>query len=979
MKKLVLAVLSASVCISAFAQPVCSIKAKLQEKGGEPVGFATVSLTVKGKTAPYKYTLSSETGEVSFDKLEAGSYIFKAENMGYISVSRDVEIKRGELDLGSIVMEIDSKTLDAANISAVGNSIIMKKDTIEYNANAFKTTENDVLEDLLKKLPGVEVDESGSVTFNGKSISKITVDGKTFFLNDPQLATKNIPAKIVEKIKVVQKKSEQAEFTRIDDGEEEQIIDLNIKKGMMKGLFGNLMAGAGHDAPSTKVSGDYRFQGAGFMGKFTDKSQISVIANANNTNNRAFNDLAGSMMGGMMGGEGMYGGGRGGNRSDNGISASYMGGVNGSWTLFGDKMELAGNYLYNNTNTDIIQNSYRQTYLKDASGKNYNRINDSDGGSSNKTYGNRFGVRLEHKFSENTSILFEPQLNFGGGRFSQTNDETISNDYLNGSAATKLNSSNINNSGENKNITGSGWFLFRQRLGMPGRTFSTFIRYSLSDNDLDGFNISDTKYFNADGTLASRNAINQFYNSNQKNYSISARATYTEPLGGFFYAEASYGYNWNKSTSYKHSYDHDGTSYSSVMNYQYSNDAYNEMSTQSMSVNFMYQREKSRAQIGFSAMPTRNYNRTTRYTGSAYESISYDPGVKWNFAPQAMAWLEFNENANARVFYRGHTSQPSISKLMSIPDVSNPLSVSFGNSYLNPYFSHDLHADYRYSNRKNFSSMNIRLEGSYVQDPIVNAIWYGDKGAQYSMPFNGPSSMRANMFSFLNAPIAKSNFSVSNMLRLSYSNSGYYVGDGIDMTKYYGGDYYGFIDDFLGKYRDNLASNFVTNSTTTFGATERLRLKYGNDATEVQLSGRTRVNKSWYKLGKELSDNTMTFNNQVSASFTWNWEAAGISLKSESSYNWYKGYSTDMKDEFVIDAEIQKLLFGKRVSLSLKGYDILGQARNLSVTDNDNYHSEVYNNTLGRYIILSLTYRFGTFDKSRMRGGPPHAMRGPRP
>ncbi|MBQ2107550.1 MAG: carboxypeptidase regulatory-like domain-containing protein, partial [Bacteroidales bacterium] len=263
------------------------------ETSGEPVGFATVSLTKEGASKPAKYVLSEADGKVEITGIRAGNYTFKAELLGYQPFEKQIKIPDVS-DMGEIKMKLDQQQLDAASVSAVGNPIIIKKDTIEYNATSFKTTDSDVLEDLLKKLPGIEVSEDGSITHNGQTITKITIDGKTFFLNDPQLASKNIPAKIINKLKVIQKKSEQAEFTGIDDGEEEQVIDLSIKPGMMKGAIGNVMAGGGHDVPSTDVEGDWRFQTAAFVGKFTDKTQLSLIANGNNTNNRGFNDLAGS-------------------------------------------------------------------------------------------------------------------------------------------------------------------------------------------------------------------------------------------------------------------------------------------------------------------------------------------------------------------------------------------------------------------------------------------------------------------------------------------------------------------------------------------------------------------------------------------------------------------------------------------------------------------------------------------------------------
>ena len=929
----------------------------IDESNGEPVGFATVSLTLDGAKKPSKYVLSEADGKVEISGVRAGSYTFKAELLGYLPYEKQIKVPDVK-DLGEIRMKVDTQQLDAASVSAAGNPIIIKKDTIEYNATSFKTTENDVLEDLLKKLPGIEVSEDGSITHNGQTIKKITIDGKTFFLDDPQLASKNIPAKIINKLKVVDKKSDQAEFTGIDDGEEETIIDLSIKPGMMKGTFGNVMAGGGHDLPSTNVEGDWRYQGAAFVGKFTDKTQISFIANGNNTNNRGFNDLAGSMMGGMRGGGGGMGGGRGGNWNDNGITTSWMGGANGAWTLFDNRMDLGGNYLYSNTSKYVKEQSSRTTYLSD-----YNQIYNSDGTNDTQTWGHRFGMRLDHKFSDNTSILFQPQVNFGGGAFDQVNSYLT--DYDRDSAIEHINQGDSRNFGSNKNFSTSGFALLRQRLGKPGRTLTVMGRYSFSNNELGSFNQSNvfSDYISEDN-WGTRQVTDQRIEQESHSYSLFGRATYTEPVGGNFYVEANYGYSWSLTESQKNTYDNTN---GGLLDEYYSNSISNDNKRHDIGANVLYQLEKFRAQVGFSAQPTTTLNKTVR----AGKTQTYDD-TRWRYAPTAMMWWEMGENSNMRVFYRGWSNQPSVSQLLPVPDNTDPLNISFGNPSLAPYFSHNFNGDFRLNNRKTFTSVNARFNGSYVQDPITSAIWYGSNGARYSMPFNGPSSFNFGLNLFANIPIGKSNFTIGEMGRINYSKSASFVG-GESVTSAIGSYYDPATGDmdydaFLAAYGRGDFS-FEENVTRTLSATERLRVTYRTDALEISTSARTRINKSWYTIA-QTADNTLTFNNQIRATVNWTWDAPGITLKSEFNYNWYNGYASSLnyQPEYILNAEIQKLLFKKKATLALKGYDILGQAKNLSVSDNSNYHSEVYNNTLGRYIILSLTWRFGNFDREKMRG-----------
>ena len=321
----------------------------------EPIEFATMSGKYIGEKTATRYALSDQNGVVLVPNMRVGRATVVVEYMGYKTKTFTYDIKRGANDMGTIYLQEDLNLLDAIVVTDVANPMVVKKDTLEYNVAAVKVNDTDMLEELLKKLPGVEIDSDGKITANGKEINKIMIEGKTFFLDDPQLATKNLPAKIVEKVRVVERKSDQAQFTGIDDGEEETVIDLGIKKGMMNGWFGNLMGGYGTED---------RYQAAGMLGRFTKTSQLSLIGNANNTNNRGFMDMAGSMMGGMRGGRGM-GGGRGGMMTGNGITESWMGGLHAATEVLDGKMELIGDYMYSGSDKNVQEKKVKETMLSD--------------------------------------------------------------------------------------------------------------------------------------------------------------------------------------------------------------------------------------------------------------------------------------------------------------------------------------------------------------------------------------------------------------------------------------------------------------------------------------------------------------------------------------------------------------------------------------------------------------------------------------
>lgn len=983
MKKLLI-MLTSVLLVLAFSDNAFAQKAKTDATitvtltdamTGDPVGFATVQLIVAGEDKAYKYALSDGDGVAKFEKLKAGNYNLKAEMMGYIAYTKEITLEASQnLDLGEAKMEPDTKVLEAAKVSAVGNTVIVKKDTIEYNATAFKTTENDVLEDLLRKLPGVVVGDDGSITVNGQTISQVYVDGKTFFLNDPSLATKNIPAKIVEKVKVVQKKSDQAEFTGIDDGQETTVLDLTVQQGMMNGLIGNAQLGGGHDLPAeASVYDDYRFQSNVFLGNFKSDTQLSIIANANNANNQRFGGggMGGGMMGGgMMGGMGGFGGGMGGG---GGITTSGMLGLNAGGNFFDDRMEVSGNGQLNGSRTDSRSQVYKETDLAEAQGKKIIDESSSLGNSSN--YGESFGLRLTHEFSKNTSIVFEPQISFSNSHSDRIQNQTSYNDFLDGNGRVKSSDSFSNNISDGKSTSVSGYLMFRQRLGLPGRTLTATIRPNFSDSDTDGLTQSIMNTVTTAGTVAS--ITNQRTFQNSKSYSVNANATYTEPLGNHFYAEANYAYNWSKTVSEKSAWDNlDNSGFSKdnygygaysrtgeVFNGVYSNNIINETNRQTIGLNMLYQSDQLRAQVGASLIPTKMRNDTER---SGYQLDTTISVLNWS--PQAQVRWEPNDNNNVRLNYRGNSSQPSISQMMPVPDNSNPMSQTLGNPSLAPYFSHNFGGEYRYNNRRTFSSFNIRLNGGFTQDPIVNATLYGNGNTRYSIPFNGKNTYNYSANTMVNLPIAKSNFSISNDLGFNSSTSSSYEGSkNLDVTKYYDNgnfDYTRFFHDYpdFSKSKD-----FVVNGMVTTSVNERFRLTYRADSFEAQVGASTRYSNTTNSIN--TASNISNWNNALTGSLTWNWSLTGMSVQSDVNYRWYAGYTTPMDPECIWNAEISKLILRNRVTMALRAVDILAQSKTFSVSENSNVHTETLSNTLGRYIILSFTWRFGSMGGRGNRGG----------
>jgi len=889
----------------------------------EPIEFATLHAKYVGDQQPRKYALTDSAGVGVLQGLPVGRATITFEYMGYKEKKFTYDIKKGANEYGELLVSEDNQMLDAVVVSGVANQMVIKKDTIEYNASSYKIQDTDMLEELIKKLPGVEIDESGNITANGKTINKVMIDGKEFFLDDPNLATKNIPAKIVEKVRVVERKSEQAQFTGIDDGDEETVLDLGIKAGMMQGWFGNLSGGLGNPLAS---SGDMKYEGAAMIGRFTDKTQISIIANGNNTNNRGFSDMAGSMMGGMRGGGGGWMG--------RGITTSWMGGVNANTNLKQENSDIQGNLMYSGSDRLIEETKDRTTML--APDKNlYNHESGYD-----KTYsdGIRFGGEWDMKLSKNVSFLLRPNVNIGRGDYESFNEfNTRTN-------ADSTNRGYSRDYGENHNERIGGMMLWRFRFNKPGRTMSLNMNVNYSNNESDGYNKSQTHYFK-NNMIDSTSIIDQNVLRQEKSNSVTARLSYIEPMGKNFFVEGTYRYSYRKTDSDKETYSKDASGNYSVLDERYTTNYDNTFVTQQAELNFMKQEEKYNITIGASMQPS--------YTKSVGEGRDTSYTVT-NFSPAARIDYRFSDDKFLRVRYRGRTSQPSINQLMPVNDNSDPLKQTVGNPNLDPEFTHSLSTEYRSNNRRKFSFFSAGADFSFTQNDIVAKKYYTEEGVQISTYENADKNVySASGRIMLNTPIAKSNFSINSFTMVRYNNGYSYVMDAGDWTE---------------------------NETTNLNISEMLRLTYRNDWAEIIVGGRVNYRNAWYTVSS--MDDVSTWTNSINGSVNFT-IPGGFNLVSDINHTFYVGYDEGYNEPTTVwNASLAKNLFKNTATLKFKVYDILKQSRNTSVTTTENYVQNVTNNTLGQYFMVTLTWRFGNFGNQRgggMRmGGPGRGMgRGP--
>ena len=923
--------------LSAQQKGNSSLKVRLTDSVSlEPVSYATVYVSKDGTTEKAYYAMTDGDGRGEIANIPAGKYVFVAELMGYYRLTHKVELKEGVNDLGEMLMNEDITMLNEVVVTAVGNQVVVKKDTVEYTATLFKTTDNDMLEDLLKKFPGMEVDSDGGITYQGETITKIMIDGKEFFLDDPSLASKNIPAKIINKVKVVNKKSDQAEFTGIDDGEEEKVLDLSVKPGLLESWFGNVAAGGGHDLQTDEHAA--RYQASGMVGRFTEDNQISIIFNGNNTNNRGFGDMG-------MGG-GMRGRGFGGNRG--GIMTTWMGGINANMNIGGDRdRELGGNYLYSGMTRDVEERSSRTTFLNDS----VSQHTDNNETSYMYSDGHRGGLEIDYKFNDKTSLLFRPSFNYNTSRYDERSEYSTDN-----TRTGKVNDGVSEASSDGISWRTNGRILYRQRIGeKAGRTLSLNVDYSISNSDYTGTNYSLTNTY-ADGSPSGTELVNQSYVQREDSYSASADLTYTEPLGKNFFLLGSYRFNWSNSQSEKDTRDilDDGT-VSDVLDSTYSSRMQNTFLRHRMQLSFMKQEKNYNLQLGVNAQPSTTI---TNDDFNPERNVNY---TVWNFAPSARFDYNFSSNEFLRINYNGSTSQPSVTQLMPVPDNSDPLYVTVGNMSLKPEFSNRFNMRYNYTDMESFSTYSVMGGFNFTKDDIINASWYNSTGTQYTVPVNSDRpTLGGNVMLMTNSQFGKSGFSLMTFTRGSVTSSLSYTGDNPEAETF-----------------EQIQDYLIGGRTTSMSLSENITFVFRNDYIETRLGASASYRKAWYEIASQARADT--WDNavfaEVNATLPW-----GMELRTDARYNYYIGYEAGFGEpELMWNAEISQLFLKDKMTLRFKVYDILNQAKNNYRTTTDNYVEDTYNNTLGQYFMISLVYRFGNFDK--MMGGRrgPGGPGGPRP
>lgn len=907
------------------------VKGLLTDKStSQPLADASVALLYARDSSMAASAFTDKKGAFNLDGLQEGPYKLYITFLGYQPVLQSISISAEHkiLDLGAISLQKTGVTLGEVEITEIKPPIRIKKDTLEFNAGSFKTRENAVVEELLKKLPGVEVDKDGTIKAQGETVKKILVDGKPFFGNDTKLTTRNLPAEIVDKIQLIDKKSDQAQFTGINDGETEKAINITIKKDRKKGLFGQASAGYGSDQ---------RFAASASLNRFREGQQLSVLASGNNVNNLGYTDLNALQIGGNRSARGMRiamnnAGGNGGN----GISRNWTGGINYSQDL-NKKLKISGSYFYNDSRTENQRTSARQNVLPDTT--YYYNTNTR---SLNANANHNFNMRVEYEIDSMQSLIISPNFNYS------TNNSYQNNDYQSLGGKRQL-----VNSGTTQNITNSTApnfmtdVLFRKKFRKPGRTFTANFNVGYNNSDQENFNRSNNYFVTPNGQEYT-DSIDQRNDITSRGFNTGLRVIYTEPVFKDRYLEFTYTWNHNSTVSDKLTYDYNASKGEyDRLNDSLSNSFENTFSTHQAGVSIRTQKKGYDYSAGLNVqLSDLDNNNISKQNRLQQHAVNFFPSASFNYS--------FGNNRRLRFFYRGGTQQPSVSQLQPVPDNSNPLYIQLGNPDLKPSFNNNFSVGYNSFDPSTMRGMFANISAAFTSNKIINANFFDSVGRQVSRPMNvnGSYSFNGNLVNTF--PVKKEHTSINATTNFNMN-------------------------------RDISYTNGAKGSTRNFTITQGLSFNYVyRELFDFATSAGASYNGARYSV--QENNNTNFFNYSFSVDFNINLPLGfivGVDLDYTLNTGLAAGYNQDVT---MLNAFISKSVFkSKQGLIKLQGFDLLNQNVSISRNVGENYVEDVQTRVLQRFCLVSFSYflnRFGgnggAAKNSRLKNGTaisPRAVR----
>ena len=946
-------ILLSMVALSAFSQKqAAEVSGRILESDTQlPAIAASVQLLNLPDSTQSTGMASNSQGLFRL-QAKPGKYVLKVTYIGYMPQLIPVQLTSTPKRMGDIMLQPDAILLAEAVVVAEAPQVQVVEDTVQFNASAYRTPQGATLEELVKELPGAEVDDDGNVKINGKDVSKILVNGKEFFGGDVATGLQNLPVEMIEKLKTYDKKSDLARITGIDDGEEETVLDLTVKKEMNTGWFGNAdLAGGTED----------RYSARGMINYFRGNTQVTLIGRANNVNDQGFS------------------GGGGGPRwrRNSGLTARKDIGLN--FATESEKLALEGSARYNYRDNDQISTGYTENFL---TGQNSSSFSNSNSTQNNRNVSVWANFKMEWRPDTLTNIIFRPNFSYSQtqtGSFSQSgtfNEDPYTyvpnpNDYLDLDALAqadilseedplkdiRVNTSNNQSSRDGNSLSANATLQVNRKLNSKGRNITFRGRFEYGDDDSDQYSSSDTRYF-LTGSTQNDDIIRRYITSPSNDYSYQAQVTYSEPIAKATFLQFSYRFQYSLSESDKNTYDlstlgwdmgaplpddyldHRDDDQSKYAKYQtYAHDA---------RIGLRFVRPKYQLNAGLSFQP-----QNTRLTYQKGDIDTISTRHVFNFAPNVDLRVRFSKLSQLRVTYRGRSSQPSMENLLPVTDDSNPLSIQVGNPDLKPAFSHNLRLFYNnYIQEKQrgiFAHANFQL----TQNSISSSRVYNESTGGWTTT---PRNINGNWSAFgmfgINTALKNKKFTIGSFTNARYANNVGYLtsGRGADAIE-------------------------QKNTTTNLTLNERLNATFRNDWLEFGVNGTLSYSIEKDKLTPSNNQQPYTFSYGANTTVNLPWN---MSISTNLTNQSRRGYSDSSmnRNELIWNAQIAQTFLKGDATVSLEFYDILQQQSNITRSLTASGRSVYEYNGINSYCMVHFIYRLNIFGGKRSNKRP--EMRGPR-
>ena len=874
-------------------------------------------------------------------KAKPANYLLRVSFVGYVTKEMNIKIeKKKVLDLGTISLKEDAKLLDEALVVAEVPPVTASDDTLVYNTAAFRVPEGSMLEELIKKYPGVEIADDGTIKINGKTVNRILMKGKDFFGTDKDMALKNISVDAVDQVKFYDKKSDFSRITGIDDGEEETVLDLQMKKGVSDGFFSNTDVGYG-------TEDRYRFQNT--TNYYNDVSQYTLILSANNLNGQGFSDGRGR---GFRGGGG------------SGLVAPKQAGFNFAYE--NSKLEIGGNVRANHRDTDSKSWTSSETFMPQLGHNQFsNRRSNSFGRSSNFNA----DLRLEWKPDTMTNIIFRPSVSYStSDNWSQSASATFSanpfdyvamyekaayGDVFDALDSVAINSSLNESMSTNDNFSTRGNLQINRRLAKPGRNITFRGNFSYSDSRNKNFSTNSVKYYQA--AAGSNGYERKRYSATPStNWSYDLRLSYTEPLMKNLFLQLNYSFSNSYSSSDRSTYIFDElTDYMMTLNNNYLLPAlptdYEQYRSDSLSRYSTYRTQRHDVQLMFRYVTDKmNLNAGVTYmpqhTEMSYQYFGIDTLLArdvYNISPNVRFRYRWSKQTNLIINYRGTTSQPSMTDLLDITDDSDPLNITKGNPGLKPSFSNNVMLSFNTFNVDAQRGFNVYANFNNTLNSISRKATYNEAtGATTTQPDNINGNWRISGGVVFNSAIpANKKFTYSTHTDANFNNSVSYISM-------------------------NRQSNSVKSKAKTLNLSERLMFNYRSDNFDVSLNGFVRYSNSKSSVQPEDEMNVFDFSYGPSMNYTLPWY--NIKLSTNLSMSSRRGYSDPEAntDELIWNAQLSASFLARNaLTLSVQIYDILQQQSNISRVVDALSRRDTETNAIYNYVMFNLSYKFNNTGK----------------